>query len=1118
MAGPDASSINSCIMVRLFETIYDYLSGKRWLVIAFLLVFLMVCVLLSTRIHYEEDISKFLPHDEQNERYTEVYQSLTKQDKIVVVFASKDTLNVTPSDSIEQAMNFFEETLQEVDSTGVIKDLQVHVDESQMMEVMDFIGENAPYFLQEDDYRRMDSLLQQSDYIAEQMTENKKLLNLPTAGSRMESLRYDPLHLFTAVLGRMQDFRMTSSFEVVNGTVFTHDGRSALAFLSSPYGMSESAQNAALQVMLDSVMLQTEHAYPSLQVSAIGAPLVAAGNARQIKKDSMLAVSLAVVLILLLLIVHYRRLSYLWWLGCALIFGWLFALAGMTLFRDSVSIIVLGIGSVIIGIAVNYPLHFLDHLREVGDTRQTLRDMVPPLLIGNITTVSAFLCLVWLDAAAMRDLGLFGSLMLIGTILFVLVFLPVCVGRGKTVRTSVSNAQNAVQTAPYCSTDRSVGKYTKLRTTVRNVCILLITVVLGYFSTKTSFDSDLRNINYMTAQQQKDMQLLAAASNEAPVYAVAEGKTLDEALHENEKAVMPKMRVLEQEGGIGKVSGVGQFLPTQEVQTERLHRWEQFWESHAATVTAELKRQCAVQGFNAQAFDPFFEMLSTHFEPQSLTFFEPIVTLLEDTYILNDKEMGTVRVVNYVQTTDEEMVKKVVNNSTPSSYAFSAQDVGNQLVKVLSDSFNYIGFVCGFVVFFFLWLSFGSIELSLMSFLPLAVSWVWILGLMHLLGIQFNIVNVILATFIFGQGDDYTIFITEGLLYEYTTGKKRLASYKRSVALSAILMFIGIGTLIFAKHPALRSLAAVTIIGMFTVVLMAYYLPPLVFRWLTRGVRTADPSSLTSHVSSPLPITLGRFLRSLFSIVFFLLMMYLFMLPFTWLYFHIGKNTEEKKLRYHRLLQKVSDFVIHRVPGVKFHLENRVGETFEKPAVIICNHQSHLDLMCLMMLTPRMVFLTNDWVWHNPFYGMVIHRAEFYPVSDGIENHIDQLKSLYNRGYSIAVFPEGTRSVDCSIQRFHKGAFYLAEQLQADILPIILHGAGHVLPKKDFMLRQGRIDVEVHERIKLDDPRFSSNLLTRTKQMRAYYKEHYAAMCEQIETADYWRPYQKYIEKYQMRT
>ena len=57
----------------------------------------------------------------------------------------------------------------------------------------------------------------------------------------------------------------------------------------------------------------------------------------------------------------------------------------------------------------------------------------------------------------------------------------------------------------------------------------------------------------------------------------------------------------------------------------------------------------------------------------------------------------------------------------------------------------------------------------------MAVSWLWILGLMELLDIQFNIVNIILATFIFGQGDDYTIFITEGLVYEHAYGRKLLA-------------------------------------------------------------------------------------------------------------------------------------------------------------------------------------------------------------------------------------------------------------------------------------------------------------------------------------------------------
>ena len=113
----------------------------------------------------------------------------------------------------------------------------------------------------------------------------------------------------------------------------------------------------------------------------------------------------------------------------------------------------------------------------------------------------------------------------------------------------------------------------------------------------------------------------------------------------------------------------------------------------------------------------------------------------------------------------------------------------------------------------------------------MAVSWIWILGLMSILGIKFNIVNIILATFIFGQGDDYTIFMTEGCVSEYEQGKPVLASYKRSIILSALIMFIGIGSLIFARHPALHSLAEVTIIGMFCVVLMAYLIPPLLYKW-----------------------------------------------------------------------------------------------------------------------------------------------------------------------------------------------------------------------------------------------------------------------------------------------
>ena len=101
---------------------------------------------------------------------------------------------------------------------------------------------------------------------------------------------------------------------------------------------------------------------------------------------------------------------------------------------------------------------------------------------------------------------------------------------------------------------------------------------------------------------------------------------------------------------------------------------------------------------------------------------------------------------------------------------------------------------------------------------------------MNIFGLQFNIVNIILATFIFGQGDDYAIFMTEGLIYEQKNGQSMLPLYKKEILLSAIIMFIGIGVLIIAQHPAIFSLGAIVLIGMFSVVLISYILPPFLFK------------------------------------------------------------------------------------------------------------------------------------------------------------------------------------------------------------------------------------------------------------------------------------------------
>ena len=475
------------------------------------------------------------------------------------------------------------------------------------------------------------------------------------------------------------------------------------------------------------------------------------------------------------------------------------------------------------------------------------------------------------------------------------------------------------------------------------------------------------------------------------------------------------------------------------------------------------------------------------------------------------------RVVNFVRVpveVSEEVKEKVrasmVGPSTPStssgtegsgtsSFAFSISDVGNNLVNALSSDFDYILYVCSIVVFFFLCLSFGRLELALLAFLPLTVGWTWILGIMHLGGIKFNIVNIILATFIFGQGDDYTIYITEGLLYEYTYGKRMLKNYRNSVILSGILMFIGIGALIFAKHPAMRSLAEVAIIGMAVVVLMACYLPPFIFGWLTKK----------KGQLRQVPLTLKRMVFTFLTFLVFFIFAFVLITPLTLLYILLVPKSEKKRYRYHQMIAFFMRLALKALPGVKFSLNNKYGETFDKPAVIIANHQSHLDLLCTMMLNPKVVLLTTDWVWKNPMYGVIIRFAEFYPVSDGYDKNVERLRSLVERGYSVVVYPEGTRSVTGDIQRFHKGAFQLAQALNVDILPVFVHGANHVMPKNDFVLREGQLYVEIGQRMSSEEVK-SMEARALTSQFHKYYIEHFVEIRNQREDTEYVLPFVRY--------
>lgn len=767
---------------------------------------------LTLGLTYKEDISDFLPLGTEGREALEVYQDISGADRLIVVAEGGKKM---PEKMTEAIAAFVSSLPNDISATA-------QMDMEKVTRVQQFVYDNIPYFLDHHDYARMDSLLAQPDFIGNQLMEDRQMLMLPTGGLLSGNMGRDPLRLFTPVVSKMMQGEMQMQFETYDGYIFTPDLTKAVALIASPYGNAETEKNSELIASLEKAIAKAEAAVPGVKMHITGGPAIAVGNAKQIRNDAMMAMAISSVLIIAILLYYLRQWRHILLIGLTIAWGWLFAMAGMALIHSEVSIIVIGLASVIIGIAVNYPLHMVAHTRHDMSMRDALQDIAKPLLIGNITTVGAFMSLIPLGSTALRDLGLFATFLLLGTIAFVLIWLP-----------QITFLQPPVTGGSVSSKGKGLGMLVHMKRPAM-VCIPLLTLFLGYYSLNVEFDTDISHLNYMTDAQRQDMEYFdslikningSEAKADADVqtlYVVSSAKTIDEALDKHRG----KKWAIESLDKGKRQSLVLRFLPSQSEQRKRLALWNEFVSRHQKHLREELSQTALRLGFSPNAFQGFCHIIHADYGVRDFDYFKPLTETILAGNISIDRQQMRYSVIDKVEVSNSAIdeAEKTIKGS------FSVKSMNNALANTLADNFNYIGIVCSLVVFLFLWLSFRSLRLAIISFLPMVVSWIWILGIMALLDIKFNIVNIILATFIFGQGDDYTIFITEGCQREYDTGKAVLREYTSSIMLSAAIMLVGIGTLIMAKHPALHSLAEVTIIGMGCVVLMARIIPPMIFK------------------------------------------------------------------------------------------------------------------------------------------------------------------------------------------------------------------------------------------------------------------------------------------------
>ena len=197
---------------------------------------------------------------------------------------------------------------------------------------------------------------------------------------------------------------------------------------------------------------------------------------------------------------------------------------------------------------------------------------------------------------------------------------------------------------------------------------------------------------------------------------------------------------------------------------------------------------------------------------------------------------------------------------------------------------------------------------------------------------------------------------------------------------------------------------------------------------------------------------------------------------------------------FHRF-SRVFGRTVLGIAGVRLVVEG--GEAFEgrRTRIFLINHTSQLDLFIMASVMPpgggpigKREFLRIPilgWAWWALDL-LTIDRSNLERAKGSMS---EASRRLRERRDTVIIAPEGTRSRDGKLGPFKMGAFHLAAEVDAPIIPVIIRGAGHCQPMGSVLIEPGVVSIEVLDEIPTDDYA-GSDLHERRDELRALFLEH----------------------------
>ena len=174
-----------------------------------------------------------------------------------------------------------------------------------------------------------------------------------------------------------------------------------------------------------------------------------------------------------------------------------------------------------------------------------------------------------------------------------------------------------------------------------------------------------------------------------------------------------------------------------------------------------------------------------------------------------------------------------------------------------------------------------------------------------------------------------------------------------------------------------------------------------------------------------------------------------------------------------RLLSQLWAKTVFLIIGKKFHISGKENIREGARYILLANHASLFDIVAIMSFYPGVSWFGHERLLRIPLFGKILKMTDYVPFKEptvkNTKQMLDQLvqKSKYQ---TVAIFPEGTRTLNGKINEFYKGFIYLLRTSDIAILPVTLNGFYKLKPKNRFYINfDSKLNIVIHPPLRREE-------------------------------------------------